>query len=1223
MDDGSAPKRTSRPGVRKSSYWKKKIESYLNEHKEDVTTYGRLDPHRIFKTVEQVKHFYSGHDVHPSRLIDNENFARWVIHEALQEYQPEISFQVTGEIMQGQSVTIGRSVPKKLVDAILADGQREIDAEDPNGSKNAESDIVQDVSAVAQALVAASPNSLGPPIKSCVSYLRMERCGKFGRNNLTVWKSPLFPQLDGEDGRKGLLDNQITGIAWIMSRFLGELPRLKLKLPHLWNKKKKIYTQEKETKTEWIHRKRLRGPRYSGAILADSMGLGKTLTTIACLDILASQRLNVEKGKDDESIYRPILILAPNNIVASQWVDEIEQLGSSRSIKQIIISGDGAQKKEDQPRTDILSVKQFREWPDSLSYVWDESKYEAAKTVIVMSIDTWARRTCMSKAEGGKTEWWSTFTKMGRGFSIVVVDEAYKIRHTSTRYYKSVALLKRQFTLLITATPCLNLLTDLMGPVRLLWPNAESFLQRNKSRWEKISQKFTEPQDLRVLDDMDPWDDHHLIAGRPSIVSKLISRSKGSSAVDIQETRKLMKHFESLAILRRAPSSNLNWDWKGTEQVSLEGLLPNVDNFTVNIQLDHALEEAYQEAHIDILMGYLDATKNWKKAKPQKRTHRSVLTSYLQFELAAASIDVLRLEKLLSLNGFGAKAEHVKKMRENNVNFMLLANFLLEPDDPRPKVALDYVKLAVRKSPVLRYILQYVKENVLNRGPNEKIKKLLITESRPILAYFYELVLQFLLVHCRTLHAGLTGQERRELIASFNDDDDHSCQILIQMYSVGFAGSNLHKNCAQVLVASQAHSLPVQWQAIHRVIRVGQSSDVKVYRLKVNNSYHEFCESRQVEKILPELGTRAQGPMIGVLVQLLNLFQYEIDEAWKTPEARELMEDMNLLADEEEEKKGAEEEQEGEEDEEGEPAAKRLKLNGLGSGVKIQKHRPKRIRDEGMSHLFDDDYEKFLLIKPRAAYYDEFKKFPSDVRSHFSHKKNNHRRLLSYGKPNEGATTRVWTAEDLNKSAVLERAMELMLRVRLGAKNIEMLPQPQINFMLVSEWKLERLTMLLGKAKFTAQDIDKSIREKAEARARRIDSRELRALDNNLSLAEIDAAFMKDVTSGDTNASRTEHREAKKAAKAAEAANDDVSMSDQEDDAANDEAANDEVSQNDQEDDAEFDDIMNEYLDEEEWRKMASEDEDDDNEMVEGNEDGENGNNGDNGDEEAPPAQSH
>lgn len=256
----------------------------------------------------------------------------------------------------------------------------------------------------------------------------------------------------------------------------------------------------------------------------------------------------------------------------------------------------------------------------------------------------------------------------------------------------------------------------------------------------------------------------------------------------------------------------------------MDGLLPKVNNYTVNIQLDHSLEEFYQDAHMDELINYFETIKKTRSnpnRTEEERRIQSLICIFLRFELASSSMDVFRLEKLLSLNDFGIKAENVQTMRQTNVHFLHLAPFLLRPHEAEPETALDYVKLAIRNSPILRYILYHVKNNLLDRKPNEKIKKVLIIESRPILAYFYELVLQFLLIHCKTLHAGLSGQKRRELIDSFNEGDDHhSCQVLIQMYLVGFAGSNLHKSCSQVIVTSQAYSFPVQQQAVHRVIRV-------------------------------------------------------------------------------------------------------------------------------------------------------------------------------------------------------------------------------------------------------------------------------------------------------------------------------------------------------------------------------------------------------------------
>ncbi len=154
-------------------------------------------------------------------------------------------------------------------------------------------------------------------------------------------------------------------------------------------------------------------------------------------------------------------------------------------------------------------------------------------------------------------------------------------------------------------------------------------------------------------------------------------------------------------------------------------------------------------------------------------------------QIASASVSVYMLDKLLSMNDFGTKSAHIAVMRRAHVTFPRLIQFMLGQDDPKPETALDCVKVAVRQSPVLRYILHYIKENILERRSDEKLKKLLITESVPILAYYHELVLQFLGFNCRTFHAGLSQEARKDLVADFNSDGDQSCQILIQMYTVG------------------------------------------------------------------------------------------------------------------------------------------------------------------------------------------------------------------------------------------------------------------------------------------------------------------------------------------------------------------------------------------------------------------------------------------------------
>lgn len=638
---------------------------------------------------------------------------------------------------------------------------------------------------------------------------------------------------------KGFLDNQITAIVWILSRFLGELPKLK----------------DHETSFEAENRKKLRGPKYGGAILADSMGLGKTLAVIATIELMASRGLNVDHDPESGMEYHsPILILCPNVTVASQWVEEIIQNTNPESIYKIIVSGGSSNHFPTDARIYHLNRTECKYWPESYNYVWQMEDRRASKTVIIMPIATWASRTTFRDDEDGDPTWHSRFTDEGRYFSVVCVDEAHKVKNASTKAFKSVSLLEREYTLLLTATPCLNTLTDLLGLARLLWTPAEKRLTSNLDTWSRIKEINT-LRKLGILDTIEPYDDLQLAAARPSLLTRLLCKDRKGNGMRIEDTRQYLRFFESLAMLKRGPGSYIYEDWEKTKHVSLEGLFPAVDNRTVNIDLDQKLAARHQFAHVNLLIEYLmfldELSSGTEKNNDQSgKFHQGIFTSSMtihrKWQIASSSIDVFNIDSLFDMNGRGTKAEYITQMRNMGITFRELAEFLLGPYEETPATALGYLKVAIRGSPILRFILYDLKENILNRKRREKIKKLLITEATPILAYYYELVLQFIGINCRVFHADLSQDQRKELVASFNDDAPDSVQVLIQMYTVEFAGSNLHKNCSRVIIASQAHSLAVQWQAIHRVIRVGQTQGVTVFRLKVNNSYHAFRESKSL-----------------------------------------------------------------------------------------------------------------------------------------------------------------------------------------------------------------------------------------------------------------------------------------------------------------------------------------------------------------------------------------
>ncbi|KAI4861534.1 hypothetical protein F4820DRAFT_58947 [Hypoxylon rubiginosum] len=234
---------------------------------------------------------------------------------------------------------------------------------------------------------------------------------------------------------------------------------------------------------------------------------------------------------------------------------------------------------------------------------------------------------------------------------------------------------------------------------------------------------------------------------------------------------------------------------------------------------------------------------------------------------------------------------------------------------------------------------------------------------------------------------------------------------------------------------------------------------------------------------------------------------------------------------------------------EDEPAGKRIKLDdgtfaetGTASQNSVQpdnvsfmpKPTAKRTIDEtDRSASFDcarhfQDVNQFLELKTRRDYYEEYKEFPIPLKISFSNAKNNLRRLLTYGGPNRNETKRVWTVEDLDDAAVLERAMELMLRVRLGSNVIEMLPYPQIDFSFVSEEKRLKLEQALGETEIVDQDIDAVRDEANKSKSKfRPDEHDLVGVNKRMSLSDRDKVLNDAIARGPTNALKKMEREAR------------------------------------------------------------------------------------------------
>ncbi|KAL9621690.1 MAG: hypothetical protein Q9160_003943 [Pyrenula sp. 1 TL-2023] len=118
------------------------------------------------------------------------------------------------------------------------------------------------------------------------------------------------------------------------------------------------------------------------------------------------------------------------------------------------------------------------------------------------------------------------------------------------------------------------------------------------------------------------------------------------------------------------------------------------------------------------------------------------------------------------------------------------------------------------------------------------------------------------------------------------------------MYGVSTQGTNFHSVCSRVVVLTPAVNAPTEIQQWGRIIRINQQNECLIIRFKCLNSHDQYRDSKQSDKMFTELAMRAFNPQIlGLLTDLLNEYQYEVNDAWDSQERkRETLVDLSAEA---------------------------------------------------------------------------------------------------------------------------------------------------------------------------------------------------------------------------------------------------------------------------------------------------------------------------------------
>ncbi|KAL2801512.1 P-loop containing nucleoside triphosphate hydrolase protein, partial [Aspergillus granulosus] len=220
------------------------------------------------------------------------------------------------------------------------------------------------------------------------------------------------------------------------------------------------------------------GPIHGG-ILADDCGLGKTLQALTLIWSRAGRKRS-ETGR-----WGPTLIIAPTTVIPV-WIREAtHRFGDDLTLKLFYWSSEHATDKTVKNLTindrDLILFLEKLDWKDP----------QTSRTIVLTSYETWSARTIVeagkstdpvapeieeageiqdrigtsTSASRDKSRWNSSVAGQ---FLRVVLDEGHKAKNILSRVHQSIRLLNAKHVWVLTATPMLNQMIDLCGPLALL-----------------------------------------------------------------------------------------------------------------------------------------------------------------------------------------------------------------------------------------------------------------------------------------------------------------------------------------------------------------------------------------------------------------------------------------------------------------------------------------------------------------------------------------------------------------------------------------------------------------------------------------------------------------------------------------------------------------------------------------------------------------------------------
>ena len=202
----------------------------------------------------------------------------------------------------------------------------------------------------------------------------------------------------------------------------------------------------------------------------------------------------------------------------------------------------------------------------------------------------------------------------------------------------------------------------------------------------------------------------------------------------------------------------------------------------------------------------------------------NLMVSLRQLIMFNLFIMLFRLNDVLKKTEFDILMNNMQLFRQKGLIVLKIFPLVQRKKDRDIQTSFQLLEFFIFDASKIRYVFQKICQYVLpitkhSKNGKSKTRKLFITKDIPMNSFYLKCVCNMVYIETRILHAGLSDQEKMQLVQQFNDPN-YSLWVLIIQYQISAQRINLNVCCFRIIVLTPAVNSSSKTQTFVCVIQI-------------------------------------------------------------------------------------------------------------------------------------------------------------------------------------------------------------------------------------------------------------------------------------------------------------------------------------------------------------------------------------------------------------------